>query len=139
MKSDSRKLKVRFELDADKAASVENEARRLSPLEQIKQTGGVAHAVKKGPKRAPDSMLAVYRDRLTYTFILEKEVASIHFDRLRREIFFKGHNISNMELTPQQVGALKDLQAVLAEDEQGKLLFNDYVATLGHLLADKSK
>ncbi len=139
MKTDPKRLKVRFELDAGKSAGVENEPKRLSPLEQIKQTGGVAHAVKSGQKRSPDSMLAVYRDRLTYTFILDKEVASIHFDRSRREIFFKGHNIANMELSPQQIGALKELQGILAEDEQGKLLFNDYVATLGHLLTDKSK
>lgn len=118
---------------------VEMEEKRLSPLEQIKKTGGIAHEVKSPVGRAVDSMLAVYRDRLTYTFIMNKEVASIHFDREKKEIFFRGHNILNIALSPEQIKALKDLQGVLAEDEQGKLLFNDYVATLGHLLADKYK
>ncbi len=111
----------------------------LSPLEQIKRTGGVAHPVRQAVDRPVDSMLAVYHDRLTYTFIMNQEVASIHFDRNRKEIFFKGHNIVNMELSMDQMKALKGLQGILAEDEQGKLLFNDYVATLGHLLADNSK
>lgn len=111
----------------------------LSPLEVMKRTGGVAHPVKNMPGRPVDSMLAVYRDRATYTFIMNKEVASIHFDRGKREIFFKGHNILNMALSQEQIKALKEFQGVLAEDEQGKMLFNDYVATLGRLLADKYK
>lgn len=111
-----------------------------SPLEIMRQTGGAAHQIMpKEGGRPPDSMLAVYRERLTYTFILNKEVASIHFDRGKREIYFKGHNILNVELLPEQLKALKDLQGILSEDEQGKLLFNDYVATLGHILADKHK
>ncbi|OGQ48860.1 MAG: hypothetical protein A3I09_00805 [Deltaproteobacteria bacterium RIFCSPLOWO2_02_FULL_47_10] len=112
----------------------------LSPLEVMKKTGGVAHQIiPKEGGRPPDGMLAVYRERLTYTFILNKEVASIHFERGKREIYFRGHNILNMELSPEQVKAMKDLQGILSEDEQGKLLFNDYVATLGHILADKHK
>ena len=117
----------------------EEKQKRMSPLEAIKKTGGVAHPVRKMAGHAVDSMLAVYRDRLTYTFILDKEVASIHFDKNRREIYFKGHNVQNMELAPQQIKALRNLQGIISEDEQGKLLFNDYVATLGHCLADKDK
>ncbi|PIR17249.1 MAG: hypothetical protein COV46_05015 [Deltaproteobacteria bacterium CG11_big_fil_rev_8_21_14_0_20_49_13] len=112
---------------------------RESPLERIKKTGGVAHPVKQRMGRPADSMLAVYRDRFTYTFILDKEVASIHFDRSKKEIFFRGHNILKMVLSPEQVRALKSAQEVLEDDEQGKLLFNEYVATLGGLLADKYK
>lgn len=99
---------------------------------------GVAKAkkVKKG-QRAVDSMLAVYRERITYTFILDREVASIHFDRLRGEIFFKGHNIKNMELTNSQLQALKDLTGVLAAEKEGRPFLSDYEATLGRYLADK--
>ena len=113
---------------------------KMSPLEMIKKTGGVAHPVKaRAGERAPDSMLAVYRDRFTYTFIMNKEVSSIHFDRNRKEIFLKGHNILNMALTTEQVKALKAMSEILSNDEQGKLLFNEYLATLGHILADKYK
>jgi len=99
----------------------------------------VARAQKTGikGKAAVDSMLAVYKDCLTYTFIIEREVASIHFDRIRGEIFFKGHNIKNMELTAKQMQALKDLKAVIMQDPKAKAFLSDYNATLGRLLADK--
>lgn len=111
----------------------------LSPLERIKRSGGVAHPVRTPSGKAVDSMLAVYRRRCTYTFIMDKEVASIHFDCDRHEIFFRGHNIRGMELTPAHIKTLKSLQEILKTDEEGKLLFNDYVATLTHFLADKNK
>jgi hypothetical protein len=91
----------------------------------------------KGRHGAADSMLAVYKDCLTYTFILEREVASIHFDRLRGEIFFKGHNLRNMELSEKQIEALNGLKTVLAEDHRARPFLSDYSATLGRYLADK--
>lgn len=83
-----------------------------------------------------DSLLAVYKDRLTYTFILGKEVASIHFDRNKRAIYFRGHNIKNIELSDAQRHALNGLKTVLKEDEHGEAFFNDYDATLGEFFAD---
>ncbi len=108
----------------------------MSPLELIKYKG-VAHRVKTPLGRAADSMLAVYKGRLTYTFILRKEVASIHFDRDRQEIFFRGHNIKNMELSHEQMKALENLKGILAEDEQGRDFLIGYGATLDMVLADK--
>lgn len=98
-----------------------------------------ARAQKTGIKgrAAVDSMLAVYKDCLTYTFILGREVASIHFDRLRGEIFFRGHNIKNMELSTNQIQALKDLKTVLMQDSKARPFLSDYNATLGRFLADK--
>ncbi|MBI2091785.1 MAG: hypothetical protein HYT75_02150 [Deltaproteobacteria bacterium] len=111
-----------------------------SPLEIMRKTGGVAHPVKASQKGKPvDSMLAVYHDRLTYTFILDKEVASIHYDRAKGEIFFKGHNICDRELKEHEIKALKSLPEILMNDEQGKLFYNDYLATLSHALADNNK
>jgi hypothetical protein len=82
-------------------------------------------------------MLAVYKDRLTYTFIMDHEVASIHYDRHRGEIFFKGHNIRNMELDEEQKQALMDLSHVLEAEARGNEFSADYEATLARLLADK--
>lgn len=96
-----------------------------------------AQKVKGKGQAAADSMLAVYKDCLTYTFILEREVASIHFDRLRGEIFFRGHNLRNMELSETQIQALNDLKTVLAEDNRARPFLSDYNATLGRYLADK--
>ncbi|MFA4875767.1 MAG: hypothetical protein WC956_01035 [bacterium] len=108
-----------------------------SPLDLIRMMGGKARRVGEGVKGAPDSMLAVYKDRLTYTFIMDDEVASIHFDRAKNEIFFRGHNIAHMELTEKQREALMALEEVLKADEQGKEFLSAYSATLGRCLADK--
>jgi hypothetical protein len=113
--------------------------KKPSPLEIMQKTGGVAHPVRAHEGRSVDSMLAVYHERLTYTFILDKEVASIHYDKAKGEIYFKGHNIRDRELASPELKALKGLPEILMNDEQGKLLYNDYLATLTHILADNSK
>lgn len=120
-----------------KQGPIAGESPNPSPLELVKMHGGRSRRVPKKNQAVPDSMLAVYRDRFTYTFILENEVASIHFDRLRNEIFFSGHNIAHMELGKKQQEALKQVVSVLKADERAKELFSAYCATLDRVLADK--
>ncbi|MBN1283271.1 MAG: hypothetical protein JXA24_05825 [Proteobacteria bacterium] len=108
-----------------------------SSLDLIRMMGGRSRHVGRGPRRMPDSVIAVSRDRVTYTFIMENEVASIHFDSRRGEIFFSGHNIRNLKLSHAQTKALKAMTVVLAEDKAGKELLSAYSATLDRLLADK--
>ena len=108
-----------------------------SPIDLWKLMGGKSQPVSGEAKPLQDSLLAVYKDRLTYTFVLEQEVASIHFDRVKKEIFFKGHNIHNLELNEAQIGALEAFKQILKVEERGKPFSKDYEATLGALLADK--
>lgn len=108
-----------------------------SLIDLYRKSGAVAQKVGEKGKAAVDSMLAVYKDRLTYTFVLDHEVASIHFNRGKGEIFFKGHNIGNMQLEENQRQALNDLAEVLMSDEKGKAFYEDYQATLARYLADK--
>lgn len=110
-----------------------------SPIDLWKLMGGQAQRVKTTGMPAQDSLLAVYKDRFTYTFILEREVASIHFDRSKNEIFFKGHNIKNLELTEPQIMALDGLKTILKQDGRGEGLLTDYEATLGRVFADNIK
>ncbi|MBI2344422.1 MAG: hypothetical protein HYV02_08850 [Deltaproteobacteria bacterium] len=110
----------------------------LLPNEIAGIIGGVARRVPDAAGRPADSMLAVYKERLTYTFILENEVASIHYDAGRREIFLRGHNIKFMPLSPPLLQSLWDLTEVLARDREGRALLAGYRETLGHLLADKT-
>ncbi len=98
---------------------------------------GISKRAGKLEKGAPDSVIAIYKERLTYTFIMESEVASIHFDRSRGEIFFRGHNIARMKLGPEQRKALIALIGVLEEDEKGREFKEAYSATLDRVLADK--
>jgi len=106
-----------------------------SPLDLWKLMGGKAKRVTEG-KPSPDSLLAVYKQRFTYTFIMGREVASIHFDRAKKEIFFKGHNIRNLKLDEDQIKALKEFKKVLRVDSRGGPFLADYDATLGLVLAD---
>jgi hypothetical protein len=108
-----------------------------SPLDLLKLKGGASRRLREGGRPPPDSMLAILPDRATYTFILEDEVASIHFDRRRGEIFFRGHNIRHLELTQAQKEALGHVEEVLKGGEKGRELFPDYAATLARCLADK--
>lgn len=108
----------------------------MSPLELIKRHGGKAHKVKGVLGRAADSMIAVYKDRFTYTFISRNEVASIHFDRVSCKIFYSGHNIENLKITSEQRKELFNVIKILADDSEGRELKTDYEATLGRLLAD---
>lgn len=110
-----------------------------SPLELWRLKGGVSHRAEGEERRAPDSILAIYGERATSTFIMEGEVASIHFDRGRGEIFFRGHNIRHLDLTPAQLAALGSFEEVLRGDPKGKRLAGDYGATLARCLADKKR
>jgi len=108
-----------------------------SSLDLIRMMGGRSRHADRGQQRAADSVIAVYKDRVTYTFIMDEEVASIHFDSKRGEIFFRGHNIRNLEMSRAQINALKAMKEVLAADKQGRALYPAYAATLDRLLADK--
>ena len=84
-----------------------------------------------------DSLLAVFEDRLTYTFIDHETVASIHFDRKRQEIFYRGHNIKNMVLSEEQRNVLREIMPkVLKSDERSSVYLADYQATLAKFVTD---
>jgi len=108
----------------------------LSSLGIIRSKMGRSRRVGDG-KMASNSTLAAYKDHFTYTFILEGEVASIYFDRGRREIFFRGHNIAHMDLSSAQRNSLLMLPDVFAQDESVMDLLPEYMATLGAIFADK--
>lgn len=108
----------------------------LLPVEVAGIVGGVARRVPGPTGKAADSMLAVYQHRLTYTFILHKQVASIHFDSKRGEIFFRGRNAKFMTLEQDHIRALCELVEIMARDRQAKKLLPAYRETLAGLMAD---
>lgn len=106
------------------------------PIDIAGIIGGRARRVPDSSGRAADSMLAIYKKRLTYTFICDNDVASIHYDAAKHEIFFRGHNIKFMALSESQITALRELAAILAGDREGKRLCQEYQETLAQLLSD---
>ena len=84
-----------------------------------------------------DSQLISFGDRFTFTFAQGREVGSIHFDRSRGEIFYKGHNIRNMDMEEWQMQILEGLRQTLHHDEQGKAFAADYARTLDKVTLEK--
>ncbi|HSA59238.1 MAG TPA: hypothetical protein VLJ37_06090 [bacterium] len=84
-----------------------------------------------------DSQLISFGDRFTFTFAQGREVGSIHFDRGRGEIFYKGHNVRNMDLEEWQMQILEGLRRTLTQDEQGKAFADDYGRTLDKIAMEK--
>jgi len=72
-------------------------------------------------------------DRATLTFFLGPEVASIHFDRQRNEIFYKGHNVKNMTLTQDQWLALQNFSNYLTREGVEDSFCQAYEACLGNM------
>lgn len=83
----------------------------------------------------PEAKLFSTRDRATLTFYAGLEVASIHYDRLRDEIFYKGHNVKNMTLTPQQSFYLKNFGACLESEGMDPELCRSYHECLAKVLS----
>jgi len=108
-----------------------------SSSDLVRMMGGRSRPAGRGRQRGSDSVIAIYKERVTYTFVMGEEVASIHFDSSRGEIFFRGHNIRNMQLNEKQLAALEAMKGVLAADQQGKEDLSAYAATLARLIADK--
>jgi hypothetical protein len=84
-----------------------------------------------------DSQLISFGERFTFTFAQGREVGSIHFDRGRGEIFYKGHNIRNMDLEEWQMQVLEGLRKTLTHDEQGKTFAEDYGRALDKIVMEK--
>lgn len=108
-----------------------------TPLDRLRSMSTVARKVQSHKQKAADAMLAVYKGRLTYTFIAGHEVASIHYDQAKSEIFYKGHNIRSLQMADEVRGYLWELAEVLAHDEEGMSYSSDYSATLRKVLTDK--
>ena len=83
-----------------------------------------------------EAKLFLGKDRATLTFFLEEEVASIHYDMLRDEIFYRGHNVKNMTMDPRHWLALEKFGEYLADDPRSGSLRKAYRRCLEHLRTD---
>ena len=85
---------------------------------------------KKSEELPMKGQLISFGDRITYTFAYGTEVGSIHFDRGRGEIFYKGHNIRNIEIEDWQWQVMESLRHMLSQHETG----HTFSQTYGHIL-----
>ena len=88
-------------------------------------------AYQNRKKRSPqDSQLVSFGERITYTCAVGNEVASIHYDQGRGEIFFKGHNIGNTALDQWQRDLLYQFEKVLQTSEYADKFSEGYAQAL---------
>ncbi len=76
-------------------------------------------------------------EKATYTFISNNEVISLHFDREKKTIFYKGHNISNLSLTPLQLSHLELFKKELGKKGEMQSFVRPYTEALEKFLENK--
>jgi len=82
-----------------------------------------------------EARLFLGKDRATLTFYVDQEVASIHYDTNRDEIFYRGHNVKNMTMTQDQWVSLQKFAEYLADDPKAEALLHSYRRCLEHLMS----
>lgn len=95
--------------------------------------------IRRAPVRLPQTQLVGFHGRLTYVFAHEQDVGSIHFDRLRGEIFYKGHNIRHMTLEPWQWEALESLRGMLHRGARYREFAVPYATILDKIILEMRK
>lgn len=113
----------------------------------IESQPGASENVANPPQwqQEPETMvsdqgqLISFGERVTFTFTHGREVGSIHFDRERGEIFYKGHNIRNMELEEWQMQVLEGLRGILAQNPKTRNFTAPYCRSLDKAVQEKSR
>lgn len=99
-----------------------------TPEKQSKGTGSEIDRKTKplGWEDFREARLFATPERATLTFYQGSQVASIHFDKKRQEIFFRGHNVKNMTLTEEQWMALRQFTQYLREHQVDREMIQSY-------------
>lgn len=105
--------------------------------DQIAQPQKIPSAPVEKQMGLPENQLVSFGERITYTFAYGRDVGSVHFDRGRGEIFYKGHNVRNMDLEEWQMQVLEGLRKILATQEQGHRFAESYGKTLDKIVLEK--
>ncbi len=84
-----------------------------------------------------EANLFLMKDRATLTFYVDQEVHSIHYDKNRDEIFYKGHNIKNILLTDEQWLYLQQFSTVLLQHPLAAGIQKNYQKRLESLLSER--
>lgn len=110
---------------------------------QIKKNDPDTNPYKEAPQVSPseeaslrDKRLVSLGGRVTYTFSHDQEIGSIHFDRAKNEIFYKGHNIRNMDLAEWQMQVLEEFRGVLKNSREHHF-YESYARLLDKIILEK--
>ncbi len=107
--------------------------------EATNKEGRTEKPKSSAPLKNLQSHLVSFGERVTYTFAYGHEVGSVHFDRNRGEIFFKGHNIRNMDVEPWQWQLFDQMRSILRGDSEGEKFAEAYGRVLDKILSENKK
>ncbi|MBX7148651.1 hypothetical protein K1X76_06155 [bacterium] len=86
-----------------------------------------------------DGRLFHSMDKVTYTFISQaKEVISLHFDKTRNAIFYKGHNVANTPINAEQWDHLEKFKSAIASSNETKKFIIDITELLNKIKNENS-
>jgi hypothetical protein len=85
------------------------------------------------------TQIVCFGERVTYTFLYGDEVGSIHFDRLRGEIFYKGHSLRHMELEESHWQMLEKMRQMLKLDSKARRFAEPYGKVLDKITLERKK
>lgn len=109
----------------------------LSPSNPPPSGPNPAYQGAKDWRQFKQARLFSTEDRATLTFFHNQAVASIHFDRNRGEIFYRGHNVKNMTLTEEQWALLQQFGDYLKTHGAKAQLQQAYEESLASLLPQR--
>ncbi|MBI2982429.1 MAG: hypothetical protein HYY44_09125 [Deltaproteobacteria bacterium] len=123
--------------------SNEPKLEKLSEMKERLSEKGVGTPPPWGEKPASPlpvvNRLVSFGEKITYTLLHQKEVVSIHFDRGRGEIYYKGHNLKNMEVSTKHLEVLEKLRLLLESSPDGKPFAQHYGQALDKIILQKKK
>jgi len=90
------------------------------------------------PRGVYDGKMFHSGSKITYTFVYKKEVVSLHYDRQRKAIFYKGHSVANMKLSADQIQHLQRFGSELQRNDQTRTFANAFNKILKSLLKKKN-
>ncbi len=114
--------------------------KRENPIERVTTSPEAKRVLPSGTPGKPElnyfreARLFLGKGRATLTFYRENEVASIHFDKERREIFYKGHNVNNMTLSEDKWESLQKFADFLPKEAKVEELKKAYLECLGQVM-----
>ncbi len=73
-----------------------------------------------------DSHLVSFGDKITYTFAVGNDVASIHYDQGRGELFYKGHKMSAETFEPWMHDLFNHFRNVISKSQYADKFLQGY-------------
>jgi hypothetical protein len=111
----------------------EGEVRKGGPIEPT----GVSEVFR--PKGVYDGKILHSGTKVTYTFLDDAEVISLHFDKTRRAIYYQGHRIDNLKLTEKHIQHVENFRRALEKNPETEGFTSTFTKVWHDYLVDNAQ